>query len=191
MDVRRCFLFLVLPSLFFWPSNSQSSDSFTSVLVSQNGLDFVKNLLVNKAIASIIPLQIPRIEKSVRIPFLGGIDVVVSNLTIYELDVASSYVKLGETGVVIVASGTTCNLSMNWHYTYSTWLPPIEISDQGIASVQVIMIFLLIFDLPIHILSTDDIESVQIEAKARSSPSFFIADFGGFFLYVFLLCVCF
>lgn len=181
MDVRRCFLFLLLPSFFFWPSNSQSSDSFTSVLVSQNGLDFVKNLLVNKAIASIIPLQIPRIEKSVRIPFLGGIDVVVSNLTIYELDVASSYVKLGETGVVIVASGTTCNLSMNWHYTYSTWLPPIEISDQGIASVQVIMIFLLIFDLPIHILSSDDIESVQIEAKARSSPSFFIADFGGFF----------
>ncbi|KAG7653101.1 Lipid-binding serum glycoprotein N-terminal [Arabidopsis suecica] len=137
MDVGRCFLFLLLPSFFFSPSNSQSSDSFTSVLVSQNGLDFVKNLLVNKAIASIIPLQIPRIEKSVKIPFLGGIDVVVSNLTIYELDVASSYVKLGETGVVIVASGTTCNLSMNWHYSYSTWLPPIEISDQGIASVQV------------------------------------------------------
>lgn len=141
MDAGWCFLFLLFPSFFFFPSHTQS-DSFTSVLVSQNGLDFVKNLLVNKAIASIIPLQIPRIEKSVRIPFLGGIDVVVSNLTIYELDVASSYVKLGETGVVIVASGTTCNLSMNWHYSYSTWLPPIEISDQGIASVQVIiMIF--------------------------------------------------
>ncbi|EOA40204.1 hypothetical protein CARUB_v10008924mg [Capsella rubella] len=137
MDVGRCFLFLLLPSFLLLPTHSQTSDSFTSVLVSQNGLDFVKNLLVNKAIASIIPLQVPRIEKSMRIPFLGGIDVVVSNLTIYELDVASSYVKLGDTGVVIVASGTTCNLSMNWHYTYSTWLPPIEISDQGIASVQV------------------------------------------------------
>lgn len=138
MDVVGwCFFVLLLPSFFFLPSHTQS-DSFTSVLVTQNGLDFVKNLLVNKAIASIIPLQIPRIEKSVRIPFLGGIDVVVSNLTIYELDVASSYVKLGETGVVIVASGTTCNLSMNWHYSYTTWLAPIEIADQGIASVQVI-----------------------------------------------------
>ncbi|CAH2038891.1 unnamed protein product [Thlaspi arvense] len=137
MDVVGwCFFFLLLPSFFFLPSHTQS-ESFTSILVSQNGLDFVKDLLVNKAIASIIPLQIPRIEKSVRIPFLGGIDVVVSNLTIYELDVASSYVKLGETGVVIVASGTTCNLSMNWHYSYTTWLGPIEISDQGIASVQV------------------------------------------------------
>ncbi|CAA7054088.1 unnamed protein product [Microthlaspi erraticum] len=134
--VGWCFFVLLLPSFFFLPSHSQS-DSFTSVLVTQNGLDFVKDLLVNKAIASIIPLQIPRIEKSVRIPFLGGIDVVVSNLTIYELDVASSYVKLGETGVVIVASGTTCNLSMNWHYSYTTWLAPIQIADQGIASVQV------------------------------------------------------
>ncbi|KAJ0245062.1 putative BPI/LBP family protein [Hirschfeldia incana] len=136
MDVRWCYFFLLLQTFLFSPSHSQT-DSFTSILISQNGLDFVKNLLVNKAIASIIPLQIPRIEKSVRIPFLGGIDVVVSNLTIYELDVASSYVKLGETGVVIVASGTTCNLSMNWHYSYATWIPPMEISDQGIASVQV------------------------------------------------------
>lgn len=139
MDVVRwSFIFLLLQSFFFLPSHTLT-DSFTSVLISQNGLDFVKNLLVNKATASIIPLQIPRIEKSVRIPFLGGIDVVVSNLTIYELDVASSYVKLGETGLVVVASGTTCNLSMNWHYSYSTWLPPVEISDKGIASVQVIM----------------------------------------------------
>nr|VDD41548.1 unnamed protein product [Brassica oleracea] len=137
MDVRWWyFLLLLSQTLFFSPSHTQT-DSFTSILISQNGLDFVKNLLVNKAIASIIPLQIPRIEKSVKIPFLGGIDVVVSNLTIYELDVASSYVKLGETGVVIVASGTTCNLSMNWHYSYASWIPPMEISDQGIASVQV------------------------------------------------------
>ncbi|VVA90026.1 unnamed protein product [Arabis nemorensis] len=138
MDVRWwCFIILILQSFFFFLPSHTQTDSFTSVLISQNGLDFVKNLLVNKAIASIIPLQIPRIEKSVRIPFLGGIDVVVSNLTIYELDVASSYVKLGETGLVVVASGTTCNLSMNWHYSYSTWLPPMEISDKGIASVQV------------------------------------------------------
>ncbi|KFK42843.1 hypothetical protein AALP_AA1G046400 [Arabis alpina] len=136
MDVRWCFIILLLQSFFLLPSHSQT-DSFTSVLISQNGLDFVKNLLVNKAIDSIIPLQIPRIEKSVKIPFLGGIDVVVSNLTIYELDVASSYVNLGETGLVIVASGTTCNLSMNWHYSYASWLPPMEISDKGIASVQV------------------------------------------------------
>lgn len=153
MDVKWCFLLLLLPSLFFLPSQTQS-DSFTSIFVSQNGLDFVKNLLVNKAIAAIIPLQIPRIEKSVKIPFLGGIDVVVSNLTIYELNVASSYVKPGETGVVIVASGTTCNLSMNWHYSYNTWLVPMEISDQGIASVQVnrdIIIHLLFQDIPVQI----------------------------------------
>ncbi|XP_010542995.1 PREDICTED: putative BPI/LBP family protein At1g04970 [Tarenaya hassleriana] len=136
MDIRWSFLVLLVPSLFILPSHSQRN-SFTSVLVSQHGLDFVKNLLVDKFIASMIPLQIPRIEKSIKIPFLGGIDVVVSNITIYELDVASSYVKPGETGVVIVASGTTCNLSMQWRYSYSTWIVPAEISDQGLASVQV------------------------------------------------------
>lgn len=39
--------------------------------------------------------------------------------------------------MVIVASGTTCNLSLNWYYAYSTWLGPVKISDRGSASVQV------------------------------------------------------
>ncbi|KAG4174942.1 hypothetical protein ERO13_A11G151700v2 [Gossypium hirsutum] len=52
-------------------------ESFTSILVSQNGLDFVKDLLVNEAISSIIPLQLPAtIEKSARIPFLGNVHMV-------------------------------------------------------------------------------------------------------------------
>ncbi|MBA0715477.1 hypothetical protein Golax_014370 [Gossypium laxum] len=113
-------------------------ESFTSILVSQNGLDFVKDLLVNEAISSIIPLQLPAtIEKSARIPFLGNVHMVISNVTIYKIDVLASYVKLGNSGIAIVASGTTCNLTMNWHYTYSSWLVPIEISDGGRASVEV------------------------------------------------------
>ncbi|MBA0859188.1 hypothetical protein Goshw_004253 [Gossypium schwendimanii] len=113
-------------------------ESFTSILVSQNGLDFVKDLLVNEAISSIIPLQLPAtIEKSARIPFLGNVHMVISNVTIYKIDVLASYVKLGNSGIAIVASGTTCNLTMNWHYSYSSWLVPIEISDGGRASVEV------------------------------------------------------
>ncbi|KAK8327225.1 hypothetical protein E1A91_A11G165300v1 [Gossypium mustelinum] len=112
-------------------------ESFTSILVSQNGLDFVKDLLVNEAISSIIPLQLPAtIEKSARIPFLGNVHMVISNVTIYKIDVLASYVKLGNSGIAIVASGTTCNLTMNWHYSYSSWLVPIEISDGGRASVE-------------------------------------------------------
>ncbi|TYI01030.1 hypothetical protein ES332_A11G172500v1 [Gossypium tomentosum] len=63
--------------------------------------------------------------------------MVISNVTIYKIDVLASYVKLGNSGIAIVASGTTCNLTMNWHYSYSSWLVPIEISDGGRASVEV------------------------------------------------------
>ncbi|EOX93404.1 Lipid-binding serum glycoprotein family protein isoform 1 [Theobroma cacao] len=139
------FLFFLISTLFLssqaklhlQPSRNQE-ESFTSILVSQQGLDFIKDLLINKAISSIIPLQLPAtIEKSARIPFLGNVHMVISNVTIYKIDVLSSFVKPGNTGIAIVASGTTCNLTMNWHYSYSSWLVPIEISDGGRASVQV------------------------------------------------------
>lgn len=63
--------------------------------------------------------------------------MLLSNITIYQLQVLDSYVKPGDTGLAIVASGTTCNLSMDWSYEYSTWLYPVEISDKGHASVEV------------------------------------------------------
>ncbi|XVF81535.1 hypothetical protein PTKIN_Ptkin15bG0162800 [Pterospermum kingtungense] len=141
------FLFFLISTLFLSSQanlklhlqpSTDHDESFTSVLISQQGLDFIKDLLINKAISSFIPLQLPAtIEKSARIPFLGNVHMVVSNVTIYKIDVLSSYVKPGDTGIVIVASGTTCNLTMNWHYSYSSWLFPIEISDGGRASVQV------------------------------------------------------
>lgn len=72
-----------------------------------------------------------------KIPFVGNVHMVLSNTTIYKIDVSESYVKPGDTGIAIIVSGATCNLSMNWYYSYSTWLVPVEISDRGSASVQV------------------------------------------------------
>ncbi|KAJ6401400.1 hypothetical protein OIU84_016755 [Salix udensis] len=63
--------------------------------------------------------------------------MLLSNITIYQLQVLNSYVKPGDTGLAIIASGTTCNLSMDWSYEYNTWIYPVEISDKGHASVQV------------------------------------------------------
>ncbi|KAK7372575.1 hypothetical protein VNO80_05960 [Phaseolus coccineus] len=113
------------------------SEAFISLSITQNGLDFVKELLVNKTISSLISLQLPNIEKTTKIPIVGNVYMVLSNITIYHIYVPSSYVKPGETGISITASGVTCNLSMNWSYSYSTWLVPVEISDKGRAEVQV------------------------------------------------------
>jgi hypothetical protein len=107
------------------------------MLITQNGLNFVKDLLVEKAISSIVSLQLPNIEKGTKIPFLGNVYMMLSNITIYEIDVGSSNVKPGENGILILASGVSCNLSVNWYYSYSTWIGPVKISDKGSAQVQV------------------------------------------------------
>ncbi|KAL5126645.1 putative BPI/LBP family protein [Glycine soja] len=130
-------LFLLASSLTqgyaqFQPKN----EAFISLLITQNGLDFVKELLVNKAISSLVSLRLPNIEKTAKIPVVGNVYMVLSNITIYHIDVPSSHVKPGETGISIIASGVTCNLSMNWYYSYSTWLVPVKISDRGRAEVQ-------------------------------------------------------
>ncbi|KAK7385816.1 hypothetical protein VNO78_31706 [Psophocarpus tetragonolobus] len=131
-------LFLLASSLThgyaqFHPKN----EAFMSLLITQNGLDFIRERLVKKAISSMISLQLPNIEKTSKIPFVGNVFLVLSNITIYRMGVPSSHVKPAETGISITASGVTCNLSMNWYYSYSTWLVPVEISDKGRAEVQV------------------------------------------------------
>ncbi|XAR55308.1 hypothetical protein NMG60_11035347 [Bertholletia excelsa] len=134
----RFVLLLYLYSLSISASPARpSGESFISILISQSGLEFVKELLVTKAISSLTPLYLPQIEKTVNIPVVGNAHVVLSNITIYHVDVPSSYVQPGDDGVAIVATGTACDLSMSWHYSYSTWLVPVKISDSGSAAVQV------------------------------------------------------
>ena len=125
-------LFLLL--LLIIPSSFQE-EGFISVVISDKGLDFAKDLLIEKAISSIVPLQLTQIEKQVKVPIIGTVHVVLSNITIYSVEVPSSYVETGETGIVLIASGATAKLSMNWKYSYSNWF--IEISDNGRASIQV------------------------------------------------------
>ena len=61
--------------------------------------------------------------------------MVASDLTLYELNVTRSSANLGDSGVEIVASGVTADMSMDWSYSYTVgW---IKISDKGNASVKV------------------------------------------------------
>ncbi|WJX59005.1 hypothetical protein P8452_44397 [Trifolium repens] len=131
----QSFILLLLLSSSFIHGYAQfqsKNQGFISMLITQNGLNFVKNLLVKKAISSIVSLQLPNIEKGTKIPFLGNVYMMLSNITIYEIDVGSSNVKPGENGILILASGVSCNLSVN-----CTWIGPVKISDNGSAQVQV------------------------------------------------------
>ncbi|TQD98039.1 hypothetical protein C1H46_016304 [Malus baccata] len=57
--------------------------------------------------------------------------MVLSNVTIYEIDVGPSHFELGDDGIEVIDSGVTCNLNMNWHYSDSTWIAPVVVSDEG------------------------------------------------------------
>ena len=121
----------------------QSDDAYISAVVSEKGLAFAKDLLVERAVETLTSLRIRDIEKSVGIPIVGVVRMVASNITLEAIHVSSSTVQPGESGIVIVASGTTANLSMDWFYSYTTWFVPFEISDKGGAFIQVLPHWLL------------------------------------------------
>lgn len=128
----------MLLSLFFVSSVRSTEEGFISIDVSEKGLDFVKDSLIEKAVSSLTRFPLPQIEKAVKIAVIGGnVQIILSDITINRIDVPSSIIKSGETGITIVASGATANLSLAWRYSYSTWLLPIAISDKGDAFVQV------------------------------------------------------
>ncbi|CAB4278067.1 unnamed protein product [Prunus armeniaca] len=80
---------------FLFPTRAQE-EGFIYVVTSSKGLEFSKDLLIEQVVSSIIPLQLPQIEKSVKIPLVGQVHVVLSNITIYNVDIASSYVEIGD-----------------------------------------------------------------------------------------------
>lgn len=117
---------------------SEEEEGYISATVFNKGLDFlVKELLIDKAKTSMLPIEFPNIEKHVKIPVIGNVYMEASNMTLYSLDITSSTAKIGDTGIVISATAATANLSLNWKYSYSSWLVPVPIGDKGEASVQV------------------------------------------------------
>jgi len=54
--------------------NLQSSEEgYISLVLSSKGVDFAEDVLINKAVSTIIPLQLPDIKKFVRIPLIGKV----------------------------------------------------------------------------------------------------------------------
>ncbi|XP_038690731.1 putative BPI/LBP family protein At1g04970 [Tripterygium wilfordii] len=131
-------IFVIISSFLLIPARTHlqsHEESYISLVISSKGLEFAKDLLVEKAVSTLIPLQVPDIEKTVNIPVVGKVNMGLSNITISGVNIASSLVETGENGIVLVASGATANLSMNWWYSYRRWF--ITIRDEGEASVQV------------------------------------------------------
>lgn len=128
------FLVLFLSLIPSYTHVQSTEEGFISIDVFSKGIDFAKDLLINTAISSMTPLEVPQIEKPVKIPIVGTVHITLSNIVLYQLEVPNSTVKSGDTGITIVASGAKAYLNMNWSYHYGTWL---EIKDKGVAAVEV------------------------------------------------------
>lgn len=88
-----------------------------------------------RAADTLAHLSVPDIERSVSIPIIGTVRMVASRIVLGGVAVANSTVAAGDTGVVVAASLSSVNLTMEWSYSYSSWL--VDISDSGNASIQV------------------------------------------------------
>ncbi|CAI9088321.1 OLC1v1022624C1 [Oldenlandia corymbosa var. corymbosa] len=136
-SVRIILAFLFVLLLSSWTHVASADEGYISAEISNKGLAFMKDLLIEKAETSLVPLELHKIEKGVKIPLIGRVHMEASNITIYKIHVTNSTVRIGESGIVIDVSGATANLTMNWSYSYSTWFVPIAISDKGEATVEV------------------------------------------------------
>jgi len=54
--------------------NLQSSEEgYISLVLSSKGVDFAEDVMINKAVSTIISLQLPNIKKSIKIPMIGKV----------------------------------------------------------------------------------------------------------------------
>ncbi|CAD6218754.1 unnamed protein product [Miscanthus lutarioriparius] len=117
---------LLLPLLvtlqLFTASSPAVASSHISVVISQSGLDFAKDLLVSHAVATLTPLNVPDIERTMSIPLVGTVRMAASGILLDGLAVTNSTVAVGDTGVVVAASLASANLTMEWNYSYSAWI---------------------------------------------------------------------
>ncbi|KAK4355209.1 hypothetical protein RND71_024180 [Anisodus tanguticus] len=131
------FFFLLYLLIFSSTYVKSNEEGYISLAISNKGLNFVKQFLVEIAETSLVPLDLPKIKKSKHIPIIGTVHMVLSNITINNIHVISSTVKTGDTGIVFSVSGAYANMTMNWEYEYSNWWLPVPITDNGDASIQV------------------------------------------------------
>lgn len=67
-----------------------SEEGFISIEIFDKGIDFAKDLLINNGINSLTPLEVPQIEKAVKIPLIGTVHITLSNVILYRVEVNSS-----------------------------------------------------------------------------------------------------
>ncbi|CAM6099422.1 unnamed protein product [Calypogeia fissa] len=104
--------------------------------LSEEGLEYVKDVLVGEILEEVTPLQISDINSRISTP-IGRIDTLISDIYLEGAAVYYSDIELTTYGVTIYAAGITATLEANWEYHYTASYVPWPVGDGGRAEVKV------------------------------------------------------
>lgn len=105
--------------------------------LSEEGLEYVKEVLVGEILEEVTPLQISDINSRVNSP-IGRLDMSITNIFLVAVDVYYSDIELGPNGITIYAAGIQAILEARWEYHYTASYVPFPVGDGGHAEVKVL-----------------------------------------------------
>jgi hypothetical protein len=119
-------------------TNNDNSEEVAGILVtlSEVGITYVKEVLVNQILSDIIPLALPDIHLQVKAP-VGVVDTTITRLELSGANVSHSDVKLGKTAITVSAENIKAKIHFHWVYQYTSSYIPFPVTDGGWADVEV------------------------------------------------------
>lgn len=118
------------------PNDPEPEVAGIMVTLSESGINYVKEVLVNEILAEITPLALPDINAHVDSP-IGRLDTKISQILLSGANVSYSDVDLGKTGITVFAGDVEARIRLHWYYEYSASYVPWPVNDGGWADVEV------------------------------------------------------
>jgi hypothetical protein len=106
------------------------------VTLSEAGITYVKEVLVNQILTEITPLSLPDIHSQVACP-IGRVDTAITHIELSGANFSHSDVDLGKTGITVIAEDIKTKIHLHWEYKYASSYIPLPISDAGWADIEV------------------------------------------------------
>uniref|UniRef100_A0A7I4EBQ8 Lipid-binding serum glycoprotein C-terminal domain-containing protein n=1 Tax=Physcomitrium patens TaxID=3218 RepID=A0A7I4EBQ8_PHYPA len=106
------------------------------VTLSESGLTYAKEMLVNQLLEEITPLMLPDIKTHTDSP-LGRVDMEISHIELSGANVSYSDVDLWKTGITVFAGDINARIRLHWYFKFMSMFVPFPLSDRGWADVEV------------------------------------------------------
>jgi hypothetical protein len=104
--------------------------------LSEAGLIYVKEVLVNQILKEITPLSLPDIHSQAKSP-IGQVDTTITHIELSGANVSYSDVDLGKTGITVFAGDIKARMRFHWKYECTSSYIPFPVTDGGWADVEV------------------------------------------------------